>query len=70
MCIRDRYELGRQPDVKYFYERVLAGNRHAAEPLDLKVDVIERRISEAGAPPAAPGPATAAPGKRWWKFWQ
>lgn len=64
------YELGRQPDAKYFYERVLAGNRHAAEPLDLKMEVIERRISEAGAPPAAPGPATAAPGKRWWKFWQ
>ncbi|WP_423378816.1 hypothetical protein [Burkholderia sp. LMG 32019] len=64
------YELGRQPDVKYFYERVLAGNRHAAEPLDLKVDVIERRINEAGAPPPASGPTTAAPNKRWWKFWQ
>lgn len=64
------YELGRQPDVKYFYERVLAGNRHAAEPLDLKVDVIERRIREAGAPPPAPGPTAAAPNKRWWKFWQ
>ncbi|NHV30237.1 hypothetical protein [Burkholderia sp. D-99] len=64
------YELGRQPDAKYFYERVLAGNRHAAEPLDLKVDEIERRINEAGAPPPASGPTTAAPNKRWWKFWQ
>lgn len=63
------YDLGRQSDTKYFYERVLAGNRHAAEPLDLMEDVIERRIREADAP-AAPDPATAAPNKRWWKFWQ
>ncbi|WP_186248759.1 MULTISPECIES: hypothetical protein [unclassified Burkholderia] len=63
------YDLGRQQDVKNFYERVLAGNRHAAEPLDLMEDVIERRIREADAP-AAPDPTTAAPNKRWWKFWQ
>lgn len=63
------YELGRLSDVKYFYERVLAGNRHAAEPIDLMEDVIEQRIREADAP-AAPDPATAAPNKRWWKFWQ
>lgn len=63
------YELGRRSDVKYFYERVLAGNRHAAEPLDLMEDVIERRIREADAP-ASPDSPTAAPNKRWWKFWQ
>ena len=62
------YELGRRSDAKYFTS-VLAGNRHAAEPLDLMEDVIERRIREAGAP-ASPDSATAAPNKRWWKFWQ
>ncbi|WP_152601846.1 hypothetical protein [Burkholderia paludis] len=62
------YGLGRQPDVKYFYERVLVLNRQSAEPTDLNVDMIKQRIREAGAPAGAG--AAAAPNKRWWKFWQ
>ncbi|MCA8300944.1 hypothetical protein LGN24_05520 [Burkholderia seminalis] len=66
------YQLRRDADVKRFYEHVLAANPHAAEPLDLNVELIEQRIREAsGLEPAADAdPVPAGSNKRWWKFWQ